>query len=205
MLEQDGLIGLDRHFARRSGSVDLQEAPKKVANAINDVEGLEAEHQEVQARQSAEWKQLRATITSVAAQIRPLGRYVMVRAGRGSRLPDGDADERRGLRADTLGDLEQCQRVRQVAVDAPDPDGIVHLGRVVQRLVGRRPTGQRLQQAPVGVGRQPDADHDEPRIDRLPDFAKNLLPGVARCHFVTARDHEEAVRRGPLGWRRRLS
>jgi len=55
-------------------SVDLEEAPKKLAKAINEVEGLEAEHQEVKARQSAEWKKLRATITSLAGQIRQLGR-----------------------------------------------------------------------------------------------------------------------------------
>jgi len=160
----------------------LEEAPKNLANAINEVEGLEAEHKEVKARQSAEWKKPRAKITSLAGQMRPLGRYVTVRAGRGSRLPDGDADERRGFRVDTLGDLEQGQRVRQVAAYAPDPDGILHLGGVVQHLVGPRPTGQRLQQALVGVGRQPDADHGEPRIGLAPDFANNLLPGVVRYH-----------------------
>ena len=48
------------------GSVDLQEAPKNLANAIDEVEGLEAEHKEVKARQSAEWKKLRAKIASSA-------------------------------------------------------------------------------------------------------------------------------------------
>ena len=63
-----------RRASLAAGSVDLQEAPKNLANAINDVEGLEAEHQEVKARQSAEGKKLRATITSSGGQIRPLGR-----------------------------------------------------------------------------------------------------------------------------------
>ena len=45
---------------------DLQEAPKNLANAIDEVEGLEAEHKEVKARQSAEWKKLRAKIASSA-------------------------------------------------------------------------------------------------------------------------------------------
>ena len=180
----------DRHrwlrVALAAGSVDLNEAPKELANAINEVEGLETEHKEVKARQSAEWKKLRVKITSLAWQIRRPGRYVLLRAVRGSRLPDGDADELRGLRVDTLGDFEQCQRVWQVAAYAADPDGIVHLGRVVQQLVGPRPIGQRLQQAPVGVGWQPDADHAESRIDTPFDFANTLLPGVVRCHFVTA-------------------
>ena len=168
----------DRHrwlrVALAAGSVDLNEAPKKLANAINEVEGLETEHKEVKARQSAEWKKLRVKITSLAWQIRRPGRYVLLRDVRGSRLPDGDADELRGLRVDTLGDY------------AADPDGIAHLGRVVQQLVGPRPIGQRLQQAPVGVGWQPDADHAESRIDTPFDFANTLLPGVVRCHFVTA-------------------
>ncbi len=108
-----------------------------------------------------------------------------VRAVLGARLPDGDADERGGLRGDTLGDLEQCQRVGQVAAYASDPDGIVHLGRVVEQLVGARPAGQRLQQAAVGIGRQHDADHDEPRIYTPPRFPARKFRRVVRCHLVT--------------------
>jgi len=59
--------------ALAAGSVGLQEAPKKLANAINEVEGLEAEHKEVKAGQSAEWKKLRAKITSLAGQSRQFG------------------------------------------------------------------------------------------------------------------------------------
>ena len=74
-----GLVELEtRHRRLRAalaaGSVGLQEAPKKLANAINDVEGLEAEHKEVKARQSTEWRKLRANIASLAGQIRQLGR-----------------------------------------------------------------------------------------------------------------------------------
>jgi len=57
-----------------AGPVGLQEAPKKLANAINEVEGLEAEHEEVKTRQSTEWTTLRANITSVAGRILQLGR-----------------------------------------------------------------------------------------------------------------------------------
>ena len=78
MTRLGGLVELEtRHRRLRTAlvarSVDLKEAPKNLANAINDVEGLEAEHKEVKARQSAEWKKLRAKMTSLGGQIRQLG------------------------------------------------------------------------------------------------------------------------------------
>ena len=71
-----GLVELDAHHRRLRAalaacSVDLKEAPKKLANANNEVEGLEAEHKEVRARQSAEWKKLRAATDNVRVGDKP--------------------------------------------------------------------------------------------------------------------------------------
>jgi hypothetical protein len=64
-IAREGLVELDTQgrglrAALAASSVELKEAPKKLANAIKDLEGLEAEHEEVKARHTAEWKKLRA-------------------------------------------------------------------------------------------------------------------------------------------------
>ena len=137
----------------------LEKASENVANAIEKRQDLEAEDKAVKAYQTAEGKKLRAAIRREHRRILPQRRYGAVRMGRGPGLPDGDADERGALRIDPLRHLEEGQRVWQATAHAPDPHGIMHLGRFVEEFIDPRPVRHRLQETVVGVGRQPDAHH----------------------------------------------
>lgn len=139
------------------------------------MEELKGDHNEGNGRQTAEGRLLGTPITSSGAPIRPQRRHeVTAWAMRGVGLSNGVADERGTLRKETLGELQERHRIGQAAPYTPHPDGILHLGRVVEGLVRRRPDGQRLQQAAMGVGRQPDVDHDKPRIETPPLFSARI-------------------------------
>ena len=94
----------------RRGS--LEETPKELPSAIEKAQHGEGEHKEVQRRPTPQVSNRRAAVTHLAGQSRRQGLHKGAEhTVHGASLPNGDSDERGGLRVDTLGDLEQCQRV----------------------------------------------------------------------------------------------
>lgn len=96
---------------RKPSAVELEEAPKELPSAIEKAKHGDGEHKEMKHRLT-QVSNRRATITHLAGQSRRQGLHKGAEhAVHGASLPDGDSDERGRLRMNTLGDLEQCQRV----------------------------------------------------------------------------------------------